>query len=522
MKAFIYGRYSSHAQKDTSIEQQFNDIRAFCQQQEIKIVGEFADRGISGKTDNRPEFQRMIREAAKGRVQLIICWKVDRFARNRYDSAMYKARLKRYGVRVMYVKEAIPEGPEGILLESILEGSAEYYSANLAQNIKRGMRANALECKVNNGGWALGYCKGPDDRFAIDPPGAAIVREVYEMYADGASIVEICTSLNTRGLRTSRGVAFNKNSLRKMLRNESYIGVYKYGDVRIEGGMPQIIERGLFEQVQDMIKKNARAPACARDLDFLLTGKLFCGHCGSPMIGISGTGKGGRKFYYYICVKKRRDHTCDKATVGKDWLERFVVETTVKNILVDEVIEKIVDAAVALQEHEKDTSVLDALTSRLRETEKVLKNVMTAIEQGIITPTTKERLTQLEREKVDLVDQIETESIVKPTYTREQLIYWMEKFRGGDLNDESFRNTIIETFVSSVYLYDGQLRIVYNYCGKSSTVTLDLIDGCDKEGATGVFAFGVPSSTTMHQGEHCQIIIMESVFVLIVPLPAAK
>lgn len=175
-RAAIYGRYSSHMQKDTSIEQQFLDIRRYCQEQGITIVAEYADRGISGTTDDRPEFQRMIRDSAKGKFNFVVVWKIDRFARNRYDSAMYKARLKKHGVKVLYAKESIPDGPEGILLESILEGSAEYYSANLAQNIRRGMLANARECKITNGSIPLGYRKGADMRYEIDPVEADVVR----------------------------------------------------------------------------------------------------------------------------------------------------------------------------------------------------------------------------------------------------------------------------------------------------------------------------------------------------------
>ena len=162
----IYARYSSHAQRDVSIEQQVADCEAYARSNGLRVVKVYADRAISGTNDKRPQFQKMLKDAERGRWAYVLCWKVDRFARNRYDSATYKYRLKRHGVRVIYAKESIPDGPEGILLESVLEGSAEYYSANLSQNIKRGMRFNALECKVNNGSMPLGYCKGPDGRYA--------------------------------------------------------------------------------------------------------------------------------------------------------------------------------------------------------------------------------------------------------------------------------------------------------------------------------------------------------------------
>jgi DNA invertase Pin-like site-specific DNA recombinase len=183
--AVIYTRYSSHNQRDCSIEQQVADCEIFARQNNLRVVKVYADRHLSGTTDNRPQFQQMLKDASHGHWAYVICWKIDRFARNRYDSATYKFRLKKAGVRVLYAKESIPDGPEGILLESVLEGSAEYYSAALAQNIRRGMKYNAEQCKVNSGSIPFGYCKGPDGRFAIHEANAEVVREIFRKAAAG-------------------------------------------------------------------------------------------------------------------------------------------------------------------------------------------------------------------------------------------------------------------------------------------------------------------------------------------------
>ena len=499
MLAYIYGRYSSHSQKDTSIEQQFREIYDYCERSGIRVIGEYADRAVSGKTDKRPEFQKMMRDCAKGHIQLIVCWKVDRFARNRYDSAMYKARLKKYGVRVDYAKESIPDGPEGILLESVLEGSAEYYSANLSQNIKRGMTDNALECKVNNGNLPLGYCKGPDGRFAIEPIGAAIVRDVFAMYTGGMNITEICADLNARGCRTSRGARFNKNSLRVMLRNERYLGVYQYGDIRIEGGVPVIITKEVFDLAQQQIAKNARSPATSwASCDYLLTGKLFCGHCGSAMVGESGTSKSGAKHNYYICASRKRKKACTKQTVKKEWIEELVARETAQRVLVDDVIEKIADAVVDLQRQEREGGELPILQGQLSEVKKGLGNVMAAIEQGILTPTTKQRMEELEERRAELEEAIGDAKRELTSLTRDQVIFWLEKFRGGDCGNTDYQQKVIETFVNAVYLYDDRLRIVYNYTKNGSeTVDLAFVDSYESAdgGASGVFDFGAPCST---------------------------
>ena len=366
----------------------------------------------------------------------------------------------------------------------------------LSQNIRRGMRANALECKVNNGNLPLGYCKGPDGRFAIEPAGAEIVRDVFAMYLDGMSPTEICAELNARGLRTSRGARYNKNSLRVMLRNERYVGVYEYGDVRIEGGVPAIITKETFDMAQEIIAKNARAPAASWSrVDYLLTGRLFCGKCGSPMVGESGTSKTGAKHNYYICATKKRRRACDKKTVRKEWIEELVVRETLQRVLVDDVIERIADAVVDLQRREQEEGEIPILQKQLAEVERSLKNVMTAIEQGIITQTTKARLEELEEQRRQISDRIEAVRFETPELSREQIIYWLEKFRGGDATDPAFQWKVIENFVNAVYLYDDQIRIVYNYTKQGAeTVDLNFVEGLAEASGDG-FGFGARCST---------------------------
>lgn len=521
MRAVIYARYSSHAQKDASIEQQIRECRKWAEANDVEIVGEYCDRAISGTSDRRPEFLRMIKDAAKGRWQRVLVYKVDRFARNRYDSAMYKARLKKSGVKVQSVMEPIPEGPEGILLESVLEGSAEYYSANLSQNIQRGMRDNALACKVNNGALPLGYEKGPDGRYAIVPSEAEAVRDIFRMYADGLTIAEVVASLNARGLKSAHGARFNRNSLHTILRNERYTGVYLWRDVRIDGGVPEIIPRDLFEEVQAKLKKKAKAPAASRgDVDYMLTGKLFCGHCGSTMVGESGTGKSGRRFYYYNCTKHKRERTCDKKQVRKDWIEELVVRETRARCLTDEVIALIVDAALALQEKEKDDSLLRGLTSELSSVKSAIGNLIRAIEQGIITPSTKQRLDELEARRADLERAIEDEQVQQPQLTRDQLTFWLERFRDGDPSDPKYQETFIDVFINAVYLYDDHVRIVCNYTGQTTAVTYDFVGRVEEEaGGAEVFGFDALVSTSRGKAEPARLFVAVAAFILLLPLP---
>ena len=521
VKAVIYARYSSHNQREESIDVQLRECHDFAKKNDMLVIGEYCDKALTGKTDKRPDFQRLIRDSAKGKFEFVITYKVNRFARNRYDAATYKSKLKKNGVRVVYAKESIPDGPEGILLESMLEGYAEYYSENLKQDIIGGLEDNALKCKVNGGNIALGYKIGADQHFEIDPATAPIVREIFEMYASGMNITQITDAMNDKGLKTSRGNEFNKNSLRKMLRNEKYIGVYQYRDIRIEDGVPPIVDRALFEEVQAMIEKTRKAPAMARtDVDYLLTTKLFCGRCGGNMIGESGTSRHGTVYHYYKCNNNKRRRICDKKAVKKDWIEELVVRETVEQVLQDGVIAEIADAAMALQDKEKENTILHSMEQQLKDTEKGIKNVMNAIEQGIITSSTKDRLMDLEAQRDDLIVSISKEQIKKPRIERDQIIFWLEKFRGGDYKDKAYQRTVIDAFVNAVYLYDDEIRIAYNYTGPHNTVTRSIIENCDKSGAPecSTLASCAPPKNAY---SNPSIYVMESVFVLIMKLPAA-
>lgn len=483
IKAVIYARYSSHSQREESIEGQIRECQAYAERNGFVIIGEYIDRALSGKTDNRADFQRMIRDSEKGHFQAVIMYTLDRFARNRYDSAMYKARLKRNGVKVYYAKQFIPDEPEGIILESVLEGYAEYYSENLSRNIKRGMMENALACKVTGGTIPLGYAIGADKTYVIDPAGAKIVREIYQMYADGHSAKEIIDYCNEQGYRTARKTQFNKNSLRTILTNPKYTGVYSYGEVTKEGGMPVIIDKDLFDRVQARYKHNftARAKGKARE-DYLLTGKVFCGHCGSPMTGECGVGKNGQTYSYYKCADRKHRNACSKKPEKKDWLEEIVCRYTIQTVLTDESIEQISTRAMTIIEKEAaENSVLPQLKESLADAQKRLKNLLDLAEQGIVTESTRERLMSLESQKKDLLARIAREENKKPRLTKERIMFWLESFRQGDIDDPDYRMRVIDTLVNSVFVWDDpngkgrKIVFTFNVSGQN-TATLKVSD----------------------------------------------
>lgn len=243
MNAVIYARYSSDNQREESIEGQLRECLSYAEKNNLKIVNHYIDRAFSARTDDRPAFRQMIQESEKKEFSIILVWKLDRFSRDRYDSAYYKHQLKKNGVRVLSATENISEGPEGIILESMLEGMAEYYSAELAVKVRRGQQENALKCRSNGGVLPLGYCVSKDHTFEIVPEKAAIVREIFTRYDNGEALQTIANSLNKQGLCTQKGKEFRVSSLGKILRNRKYTGEYRYDTTVIPDGMPRILNR---------------------------------------------------------------------------------------------------------------------------------------------------------------------------------------------------------------------------------------------------------------------------------------
>ena len=487
MNAVIYARYSSDSQREESIEGQLRECREYAERNDMTVVGTYIDRALSAKTADRPEFQRMIKDSAKELFEIVLVWKLDRFSRDRYDSAHYKHILKKNGVKVISAKEHISEGPEGIILEAMLEGYAEFYSAELSEKIHRGQKENALKGKNNGGGVPLGYLLDKKaQKLAIDPVTAPLVVEIFEKYADGKTVRSIVEDFNARGLRTKKGQPFNINSFSALLKNRKYIGEYRYQDVVIEGGVPAIVPEELFNRVQERMEKNRHAPAMAKAKeDYLLTTKLFCGKCERMMVGESGKSHTGAMHYYYKCSGAKRLKDCDKKAVRKDWIERVVVRLTMQRVMDEEKINRLIDAILVMQEQEDATT--PALRSQLAETESAIGNILKAIEQGIFTPSTKQRLDELEARKEEILVNIQTAELQKPKLTREQMTAWFEQFRHGDPANRDFQKRLIDTFVNAVYVFDDKLVLTYNYQHGTQTISLEEIESAlssDFDGAT--------------------------------------
>lgn len=485
MKAVIYARYSSDNQTEASIEGQLRECMEYATYNDIQVMGNYIDRAMSAKTDHRPEFQRMIKDSYKHVFDCIIVWKLDRFSRNRYDSAHYKSILKKNGVKVISAKETIAEGSEGILLESVLEGMAEYYSAELAEKVTRGMKENALKGLWNGGNVPFGYVINKERKLEIEPISAAVVAEIFKMSNDGKTVKDIYKILSERKVTRSNGKELRYNAIRYMLSNRVYIGEYSHMGVVIKDSVPPLVSEELFNAVQLELAKNSKAPARhTADNDYLLTTKLFCGRCGAMMVAQAGTsGTKGVVYRYYACVRQKK-HQCEKKPISKAKLEDFIVYKTMKFLKNDEIIERLAEKLYELQYTE--STLLPKLQEQLKQKEKEIENIVNAVQKGYATEILLKRLSDLEKEQKKITDAIAKEQLRVPIFTQDHFKMALYNFRRIDISTQDGKRKIIDTFINSIYMYDDHIKIVYNANRKEEIISLE-----DLESST-LFSNGAP------------------------------
>lgn len=446
MNVVIYARFSSHSQTEQSIKGQLKVCYEYAESHNYTVVGEYIDRAQSGKFDNRAEFQRLIADSDKHTFDGILVYQLDRFARNRYDSAIYKAKLKKNGVRVLSAKENITDDASGILIEGVLESMAEYYSVKLVQKIHRGMSINAEKCLSNGSNPGLRFKVDKDRRFYVDEDEAKIVREIFERYASGETKAEIVKDLQRRKVKTS-------------------IGIYLYKGVETPGGMPRILDDDLFYRVQSLMNKNKSAPARTRgENEYLLTTKLFCGHCKEMMVGYGGTGKSGKQYHYYMC-KKARKKKCDKKIIGKQYIEDRVVSECLK-MLTDDKIRYI---AKECNKSPDNISVRE-IKKAIKEVDAAIENLWKGIEQGQSVDMMTERLHKRQAEKEELETQLAIENNKKICLSEAQILAFLDYVCEMPFDDFNKRRAIINIFVQSIYLYDDHFTLIINASKKPLSI----------------------------------------------------
>ena len=480
MNAVVYARYSSHKQGEQSIEGQLASAYQFAAEHGYTIIHEYVDRAQTGRNDDREQFQQMLKDTAKRQFEAIIIWKIDRFGRNREEIAFNKYRCKKNGVKVLYTAESIPDTPEGIILEAVLEGMAEYYSVQLATNVKRGMDIAASKGQSVGGTIPLGYRTGADKHLKPDPETAPLVKRIFEMYAAGSTQKEIIDSLNAEGLRTRKGKPLTVNSIRAVLKNKKYIGVFHYNGKEYPNAyIPALIDVETFDKVQHMLAQNRKAPAKKwTKAEYLLTGKLFCGLCGQTMIGESGTGKSGTRYHYYNCLGKKNHRTCKKRAVRKSWIEELVLAKAKAIVMSDEMIDFIAQQTYDYYAAQNtDTSYTDSLRAELARVKTATDNLIRAMEAGIFNDATKARMEELDAQRGELEAALADAELVSGLrLTRDHIKFFLLQFRQMDFDEPDSQRRIIDIFINAVFVYDDKVTITFNYSGDHRTITLAEVD----------------------------------------------
>ena len=419
----LYARFSSDNQRTESIDAQIRAMTAYCEQNGYTIVKTYVDEAKSATTDRRPSFQQMIKDSSNHEFDVLLVHKLDRFARNRYDSAVYKLELKKNGVSVHSVLENLDSSPEGIILESVLEGMSEYYSQNLARETMKGMKETALQCKHTGGKPPLGYdVDATTRRLVINHTESEIVKMIFEMFVEGYSYGDIINELNLRNLRTKLGLEFGKNSIHDILTNEKYIGTYIFNRssskspngtrnshkkkaqeeiISIPGGCPAIISEETFSKAQKRLAENKRLGGTNKAKEnYLLSSKVFCRECGRPMHGNThNCGRGKTRLSTYRCPNRCKD--CNNKEINRDYLEDYVISLIETEILNTRALKRITGAieeksVMFVSEFTHDAEQLD---NSLADVELQIKNVADAIADGLISEALVARLHELENEK---------------------------------------------------------------------------------------------------------------------------
>ena len=502
--AVIYARYSSHGQKEASIEQQVEAAKNYAQRKKLSVSKVYADKAVSGKTFNRADFKRLMKDAEKGSFQYVIAWKSNRLGRNMLESMQIEVQLAELGIKVLYVEESFDDTAAGRFALRNMMNVNQFYSESMAEDIKRGMMDNAKQCK-STGHLPFGFRSDKDGNILVHEENAKIVLEAFHRVDNGEMYVDIYEDFNRRGIRTQRGGKWTQSTMIRVLTNERYTGVYIYKDIRTEGGMPKIIDKELYLRVQENIKNRRGNKTPRGSAEYLLTGKLFCGKCKTPMTGISGTGKSGQTHYYYICNKKKTEKACDKQNIRRDETEFAIANAVRDYVLQDDVIEWILDNVEKYQAKGKPREYLNSLEAELSNVQKAIKNIIAAIEQGIITDTTKERLVELESDKSRLAAQLEKEKALIKDVTRDQVLAWLESFREGNIQNRRVQKKLFDAFLIAVYVYDDKYKIVFGFTDGQDSVELPISQIVDTVNENGRAEGVRPDSPRLHQKNKSEI-----------------
>ena len=452
--AVIYARYSSHSQNETSIEGQLKVCYEYAERNGFRIIKEYIDRALSGTTDKRPDFLQMIEDSKKRAFTHVIVYQFDRFAREKYDSVTYKRTLKKNGVKVVSVKENISDDASGVLMESVLEGMAEYYSKELSQKVRRGMDINARKGKYLGGSKIFGFDITEDKSYVVNEYEAKWVISCFEMYVERKTMNEIAKYLNDNLIKTKYGSNWDERSIGRLIKNNKYIGEYEFNGEIFKDAIPRIVSQDLWDKAQDLLnQRKHKAISYKFEVPYILTGKLFCAECGGPIAGSAGTGK-KKKYFYYRCNNTiRNGKLCELPYFKKDIIEETVVKLA-KSMFTDSFINDVVDRAM------KEFSEENISKEKIKQLKKEQNDVKKQIDkftdllicQDRNIDIIMDRIDQLKIKDAQLKESIALEESRANKIDRQDLIDHLYYIRDHDLNSEKNIQAFIDTCIDRIYI----------------------------------------------------------------------
>ena len=455
----IYARYSSDRQTEQSIEGQLRICNDYAERNGITVIGTYIDRAMTGTNDNRADFQRMMKDSDKRLWDYVIVYKLDRFSRNKYEMAIHRKRLKDNGIKIISAMENIPDSPEGILLESLLEGMNQYYSEELSQKTRRGLKETLLKGKLPGGRVAYGWDKTPDRKAVINEAEANIVREIFNMYLNGMTMQKIADTLNERGI-INQDRPFLQSTIYTMLHNEKYVGIMRVRDEMFEGVYPPIITKEIFEKTQALLLENSTGKHVP-DVTYLLRGMVLCGYCGKRYNSAGGADRYGYIRRYYTCPHKG---CTGHRGFRKSDLEDIVLFAIRKVFRNEDEIEKIATATLKMyKDRAEANATITILEKELEKVNKSISGLLKAVEMGIITESTKERLEELEKQRRELRENIAIEKAnVAIPITKEQIKANIHKA----IQENPKR--MIDMLIEKVVVYREYIEITFKYVPNGS------------------------------------------------------
>lgn len=482
----IYTRISDpNKQTEVSIAAQTRECREYADKFGLTVIDVLEDKGTGTNLD-RPKFYELQQRAKQQNFRYILVWRYDRFSRSQQDTYAAIGYFGNYGINIVPIKEqtSLEPTPQEKLLAGLYISMAEYFSAELSIKVCRNMYELARNGIYFGGSAPLGY-KAVNKELVVDELTAHIVKEAFQMYADGHSIREICDVFNEKGYKTSTGNVFTLNSFRGMLSNERYMGVYSYTATdpngeevkfRFEHKVPALVSEDLFRRVQEKLQQTSKGPGTGKaKVPYLLKEKIFCGICGQSLKSDSNKKKNGDVYRYYNCRKNRPWNKCQRKPLPKDVIELNVAARVLELLNDPDYVSLVYDVLQKKFAGGSKNKKISAMKAKIRELERSIKTVTDKLikddtgEVSLSIYMRKAYETAIDENSIKvekLKAAIEKEEAIKPrTITQYDVEDWLSELRTYNLHSLDDRQHLISTYVKQVIVYEDSMEVVLNTPG---------------------------------------------------------